>query len=1577
MTRSASPESTGGVGPSYERAVAAVYLAALLTDAAGPGLTGTVHHVGAQQKSALDDLEIGFDASEGRTGVCRLQLKHELKLTDSVTNTDFAAIVADSWRELQNPRFQHGIDRVGGAAEKIAAESYYAAMKLNELARLAKDGDGFKASVAEHGGKASLIFNVVSTLSQRALERSPSFAELRDFWRHFHVVRVEAVMAHHDHRLRAIDGLRTLVTAADSPDPTTVFDALELVAGTLNIRAATLDRQQLVAELAERHGLRLHPIDRQLEPIARTAITTAAREALAWREHLGVRAVPPIFVPPDDGEAKSPVLATPFGLDGIEAALRQYRGLAILGSPGAGKTQSLVQIAEQLVKASRLIPIVHSLPKLFLRGGAILDGIAAQAPWREIGESGLAVLAHAGRLVLLLDGWNELSLAARDWAWEALDDLKRLHPNILFAITSRSGTVRPHGTAMQLDLAPLDRSRQFEAARSLDGEAGAQALTRARAKAGLRPLLATPLFLNAILAQAKAGTLPADRDSTIAALVERARGPDKLRETIRAGLQGQQDRLLEDIAWCLMEEQGVAITEPAILRIIDDSLRRLRDMRTMFSQITAPDALELLLADAILVATGERDARVITFAHHLLQEWFAAARLTEMISEGGAQCVAASVTARIDMPFWATAILLATERLGRRQVNPPLGKMVLASLGIAPFLAAEMVVRLPESIAASLDPALSEFVDAWSEEDPVRAVRFMLASGRSQFSARIWKALCGERQLLFQLGNRANLQLSALAGGWHSYFPTLTGQKRRTLLIDLVEQGDADALDLVTELALGDDDADLVASVIDYLNFHEERDHLNRVVANLDDEVGTRIARGSRPSCLSDDNARRWTAWRRTRADAATGAEWVQLALEFDTAPPDAIAEAALAVNFDNHWAAAQFYEAVAERHPQEFSAALAARVRRGDTIPHSTRQYLIASENADPTLIDKAAAPDTRWNGRDDIAQLLSPADISAMLAELLAPSEERYPRRDARLGAIADTLEHVSLPALVNAALAAAPANARDTAIVIDLLAGWQSGDDQQTTLPLAPDTRAMLESAIQEWAARLIVQRQGMRSDLAQAARLIGRIGREFLLPELLALWDADREQQGAQRRAVEEGRESASYSEWRISYAVHYRDALVRIGGAAVTAAMIEHFADPELEHDAAIVLGQIHVVDPKPRHNFGPGHNELFARRVALAERSRQPPEPTTAMILDRIDSLVAIGDADSICRALALAGPALHMHYGDRISSLRALFAFGHDRYGLRDFARAFGERGELIPSATVREAIVAEAAALKVRDWVPDNEYFRLNDWLRLVAFTDDPARALPDLATLPKHYDREHSLSDLAFGLGFSPSPGAVDALRMLQVAYPGLIFRSRWAASLHEIGGDAAANLLLDAIASLPDDPKQWNDTYGIHHALAALLKLPAPRARAFAMLERAGLRARQSLLVNALVEHMDEDDAMTLLDLADRSERQIIASVLIGRLENVAVSRAPIEGADNMSELDAAPLSKFRRLAFAALDGKAPRSHWAAQCLQALDHLRDRYGKPWAEPNHPAVDTGKPWPRAARKAWDRIKFGGAAG
>jgi len=542
MTRVASTESTGGIGVSYERAAAAVYLAAMLAGGAGPGLAGKVVRVAAQQAAALDDLEIHCEDEQGRTAVARLQVKHQLTLSASPSNTNFADIVRDAWRDLYAPGIA-AVDWVGAVAERIASDSLYAVRRLTEMAVLAADGAALVAALDRpgQGGDAKQLWDNVAALSEKPLGRAATSDELLNFFRRFTVVGIDASFARDRDRAHAIDQLRAVTYLPNAPDPASLFATLEVVAGTLNVRGAGFDADQLRSHLAEQYAITLEQTAPQLEPITRAARKAASRDAQGHGATRSRSALSPEFVPLDpigyEGDPPSPVAGTTFALGGIEAMLRQHRGLAVQGVPGAGKTQSLVQIATHLLESSELVPIVRRLPRLALGGQPILDGIASD-PFHTIGRDALALLARSGRLVLLLDGWNELGQTQRDWAWEALGELRRLYPNVLLVLTTRTGTVRPYGAEMRLELAAFDRDRQFAAAELQHGSDGRQLLIRARAQAKLRPLLRIPLFLTAILAQARGGTLPTDRESAIRQLIDVAKGEPKQREAMRIVLDG-------------------------------------------------------------------------------------------------------------------------------------------------------------------------------------------------------------------------------------------------------------------------------------------------------------------------------------------------------------------------------------------------------------------------------------------------------------------------------------------------------------------------------------------------------------------------------------------------------------------------------------------------------------------------------------------------------------------------------------------------------------------------------------------------------------------------------------------------------------------------------------------------------------------------------------------------------------------------------------------------------------------------------------------------------------------------------
>lgn len=1578
MTRSASSESTGGIGPSYERTVAAAYLAAMLAGAAGPGLGGKVTYVAAQQQAALDDLELRFESrSAGGTATMRLQLKHRLTLSDAKTNTDFADIVADSWKALQQDGFSDAVDRIAAAAENLSKDSYYASHRLAEMATLAKDGDGLVAMLDQpgQGGEAKAIWNAVATLSARALGTPATNDQLRRFWQHFRVLRIETTLEIFGDRIRAIDQLRSVVTAKDSPDPAALYGTLELIAGTLNVRGAGLDADQLMALLAERYAIHIEPQDPQLEPIARTAHTVALQDARSWRAHLGVKAIAPKLqaldpIASEGGDPANAVRGAVFDLSEIEKYLRRHRRLAILGAPGAGKSQSLVQIADQLLEVSELIPIVHSLPKLALAGGAILERIGQADPYRAIGHDGLALLARAGRLALLLDGWNELGPAERDWAWHSLDDLKRLYPAILLGITSRSGSVRPYGAELRLKLLAFDRDRQMEAAALQHGAEGQQLLIRARAKANLRPLLGIPLFLTAILAQAAAGRLPDDRESAIAQLIDVAKGTDKIRDEMRTALDGQQRAMLEDLAWEMMVRGNTAIGEADTVQVLADSFKRLRSDRKLFAAISPPQALDQLLADSILTAAGEPGMRSIGFSHQLLQEWFASHRIDPMIAAAGPGPLAASLLQLVDAPFWATAILFSVERLARGDGRKALGALASVTLGIEPFFAAEMLVRMPEAMKSSLDRMLGQFATEWSAEQPTRAFAFMLASGRPQFSETLWKALAEHGDMAFGLREvRQHFPLDALTPGWKTHFATLKDQTRRVLLIDIIDQGSPEGLDRVVKAALADPGPDVVSGVIDYLGFHDERSHLNALIAALDDSMGKQIAREGRPDGLDDKNRARWRTWRRSRLDQADGVEWVDLALEFDAASPATIVQTALAIKFENSWGEQGFYERIANRYGEALGDALAERLSRGERIPFGARPYLphMRDDSTDFLVI---AISEARLSERGDAARMLDSDTIVTILAELLSASSDPRFRRDERLRRLFDALEHVQFDRLADAVLRDDAADANRAAVLAALLAGWKSDDDSRPMLPLAPGTRIALEAKVRAWTKVMLADAEGPRFRLVELGRLIGRMGCPTLLPELLQLIEEDRTRQRRQQEEFVANGYRSPDSEARMFYDNQYQDALVRIDSAEVVDAMVERFPDPAWEKDAASVLGRLRVVDPKPNNSFGPRHDDLAQRRAALAERATRAPEPVAKMILDRIDQLVTLGDKDSITRAMQLSASALYMDYGDRVASLRAMLETGQDTYRFIDFCRAFAERGELLPAKTVHEQLSKESEAIAAMRWHADNDLWKVRAWLRLVAFADDPAAAFPAPDILPKDFSLQRGTHDLMFALGFSTAPTATQALEMLRRTDPLALFGDTWARALAELGTDQAANILLDAIETTPADPEAWRDTHGLRTALAAILTQPQPRARAFAMLESCSEPVKLGVLTHAIVETLDEADAVRLLELADRPERAVIGRELIDRLENAAVTRTPIAESANTYELEAAAIPTLRKRAFELMLDDVPQASWARKCLHAIDHLRDRYGKPSTEPNHPYLAAQVSWPSAGRLAWSPI-------
>ena len=114
--------------------------------------------------------------------------------------------------------------------------------------------------------------------------------------------------------------------------------------------------------------------------------------------------------------------------------------LFLIGQPGSGKTLSLISIAENMAANGRFKPILVSLRRWANRSVGLIDFVAREAAFQQQGiqASTLATAVEAGKIVFLLNGWNEVSDSQRDFLETELASLRSQFRATTYLITGRA-----------------------------------------------------------------------------------------------------------------------------------------------------------------------------------------------------------------------------------------------------------------------------------------------------------------------------------------------------------------------------------------------------------------------------------------------------------------------------------------------------------------------------------------------------------------------------------------------------------------------------------------------------------------------------------------------------------------------------------------------------------------------------------------------------------------------------------------------------------------------------------------------------------------------------------------------------------------------------------------------------------------------------------------------------------------------------------------------------------------------------------------------------------------------------------
>jgi hypothetical protein len=323
------------------------------------------------------------------------------------------------------------------------------------------------------------------------------------------------------------------------------------------------------------------------------------------------------------------------------------RRWVVLGDPGSGKTTLLRHFTASLAteRTRSWVPVFESLPRLLDKKEFILDRVRQRM--ESLGYAGeklkhvLEQLGREGRLLLFLDGLDEVPRERREEAEQLLRDLAGRWPASPLVVTSRPIGYRSPGAAFrEATLLPLDRARRSDfLARWLGRATGTPDGTRAaRALASLdspelRELAGNPLYLTLMALLFESGIEP-DRnrtrlyDQVFALLFEgrhhgRQREPLEAQETVRAVLR----RLAYD-----MTAEG-RDTEPVLS--LEQRLRdhKLDGLRATLERVSAWGQMRRFLDDLSqktgILGPHDGPAADWRFWHRTFREALAAEQLAE------------------------------------------------------------------------------------------------------------------------------------------------------------------------------------------------------------------------------------------------------------------------------------------------------------------------------------------------------------------------------------------------------------------------------------------------------------------------------------------------------------------------------------------------------------------------------------------------------------------------------------------------------------------------------------------------------------------------------------------------------------------------------------------------------------------------------------------------------------------------------------------------------------------------------------------------------------------------------------
>ncbi len=154
--------------------------------------------------------------------------------------------------------------------------------------------------------------------------------------------------------------------------------------------------------------------------------------------------------------------------------------VCVVAPPGAGKTVTLMQIAEAILAEGQDAALFIPMAEWAATAGGFFESVVARAGFAGFEVAAFRAVAASGRRVLILDAWNELDGPSRARAIAELTRLRRELPLLRVVASTRRQALDVPGLDAVVSLQGLSSQQQRELAREIAGLAGERQLEAAQ-----------------------------------------------------------------------------------------------------------------------------------------------------------------------------------------------------------------------------------------------------------------------------------------------------------------------------------------------------------------------------------------------------------------------------------------------------------------------------------------------------------------------------------------------------------------------------------------------------------------------------------------------------------------------------------------------------------------------------------------------------------------------------------------------------------------------------------------------------------------------------------------------------------------------------------------------------------------------------------------------------------------------------------------------------------------------------------------------------------------------------------------